>query len=167
MVFESGAPQADGTIAGNDADEDASSFEPHYDVISGAEQVQIYQPIMGNTDSEVTYTLLRAGSYLKDNRLLPEGFDKENAEDHIRARGAAADDDDFIGGSDQVLYEVDVAGAEGPFGVTAELLYQSLSYRFAVDLRQDEGELVDLFGDLYDAADKTAVVVDSADTTVE
>ena len=41
-IFESGAPQADGSIAGNANDEDASAFEPHYTEITAEDQVQIY-----------------------------------------------------------------------------------------------------------------------------
>ncbi|MGC8781083.1 MAG: hypothetical protein ACP5UQ_09485, partial [Anaerolineae bacterium] len=72
----SGKPDPDGTIAGNDADADPLKFEPHYDLITAADQVQIYEPIMGDHEGKVTYTLLRAARYLKDNRLLPAGADK-------------------------------------------------------------------------------------------
>jgi hypothetical protein len=167
VVFESGAPQADGSIVGNDADADETSLEPHYDVITTADQVQIYQAIMENTDGDVTYTLLRAAAYRKDNRLLPEGFDKATAADDFAVRGAAADDDDFVGGSDRVTYEIAVGEAEGPFTVTVELLFASVSYRIVEDLRADEGDLVQRFAALYDAADKTPVTVASAQVTVE
>ena len=46
-VFESGAVQPSGAIAGNDHDLDATRFEPHYAAISSADQVQIYESIMG------------------------------------------------------------------------------------------------------------------------
>jgi hypothetical protein len=46
VVFESGRPLADGRISGNDADVDPAAFEPHYDVISAADQVQVYEPVM-------------------------------------------------------------------------------------------------------------------------
>ena len=35
-----------GAIAGNDNDEDAGRFEPHYDEIRSADQVQIYESVM-------------------------------------------------------------------------------------------------------------------------
>ena len=35
---------------------------------------------MLNSEEAVTYTLLRANSYAKDNRLLPAGFDKASAD---------------------------------------------------------------------------------------
>jgi hypothetical protein len=87
-IFESGKPTGDGRIEGNDAeDEDPNTWEPHYTVITQAEQVQIYEPIMLNYEGEVTYTLLRAYSYTKDNRLLPAGFDKGSASDDIAVWG--------------------------------------------------------------------------------
>ncbi|MEA3224838.1 MAG: multiheme c-type cytochrome, partial [Planctomycetota bacterium] len=39
LVFESGAPWSDGRIVGNDADDLATAFEPHYDVITSDDQV--------------------------------------------------------------------------------------------------------------------------------
>ena len=73
VVFESGRINADGSIAGADNDADPAVFEPHYNLITSADQVQIYEPVMGNSDDEVTYTLLRGAQYLKDNRLTPKG----------------------------------------------------------------------------------------------
>lgn len=162
VVFESGTPQTDGSIIGNNAVMDASIFEPHRDVITSADQVQIYEAIMENSAAEVTYTLLRAAAYAKDNRLLPQGFDKATASGDIAVYGQAANDVNFIGGSDQVTYEIDTAGRNGPFTVTAELLYQSLSYRFAVEAREVDAPLSNQFGDLYDAADKTPTVIATA-----
>ncbi|MEZ5840278.1 MAG: hypothetical protein R3D02_07560 [Hyphomicrobiales bacterium] len=43
IVFESGAVRDDGLIVGNDEDEQEAAIEPHHDVITSAEQVQIYQ----------------------------------------------------------------------------------------------------------------------------
>ena len=48
--------------------------------------------------------------------------------------GGAHDDADFTGGSDTVLYSVPVSG-NGSYSVSAELLYQSISFRWAQNLR--------------------------------
>ena len=69
---------------GVDADADRATFEPHYDLITSPDQVQVYEAIMGNNLNEVTYTLLRGADYLKDNRLLPQGFDKATAPSDVR-----------------------------------------------------------------------------------
>jgi hypothetical protein len=153
VVFESGKPTGDGRIHGNDADFDPDllAYEPHYESISLQEEVQIYEPIMLNTDGEVTYTLLRADSYAKDNRLLPDGFVKTTADEDIAVYGVAADDDDFQGGSDQIVYEFDIGGANTPLIVSARLLFQSLSYPFVADLATTDTELVTRFMGMYDA----------------
>ena len=80
-------PEPDGSIQGNAADADPAAYEPHYDVITAADQVQIYEPIMGDTEGKVTYTLLRAATYLKDNRLLPGGADKAKLPPEIAVQG--------------------------------------------------------------------------------
>lgn len=158
LVFESGAHQADGSIAGNDADSDAARFEPHYDVITSAEEVQIYEPIMGNNEGQVTYQLLRAAVYLKDNRLLPSGADKAKLPADIAVYGEAANDTNFAGGSDLVTYRVDVGDATGPFTVNAELLYEPISYRFIQDLISDTTPEVQRFEGYYNQSDRTALV---------
>src|SRR5262249_26302154 len=80
VVFESGALRADGSIAGNDNDLDPRRFERHYSEITSGEQVQIYEDIMVDLHGHVTTGLLTGVRYLKDNRLLPRGFDKRSAD---------------------------------------------------------------------------------------
>ncbi len=159
VIFESGQPKADGSITGNDADADPAKIEPHYDVVTKPDQVQIYEAIMGDTDGKVTYTLLRGAKFLKDNRVLPAGFDKAKAIADIAVYGEAAKDENFVGGGDLVTFQVEVKGATGPFTVNAELLFQPVSFRFVQDLLADKTELTDRFGKYYAAADKTPTLI--------
>jgi len=133
-VFESGAFQQDGMIRGNDNDADGSRFEPHYLEITSPEQVQIYEDIMVDYAGTVTTGLLYGARYIKDNRLLPKGFDKATAGWEVAVHGEAAGDEDFLGGSDRVRYSVNVGTARPPFTVVAELWYQPIGYRWAMNL---------------------------------
>ena len=81
-MFESGAIEPSGLIKGNDNDADALKFEPHYTQITRPDQVQIYEAILGDLHDAVTTGLLSATGYLKDNRLLPHGFDKGRADNN-------------------------------------------------------------------------------------
>ena len=167
VIFESGLPENDGRIHGVDSDENLLTYEPHYDVISSPDQVQVYQSVMVNSDGEVTYTLLRGARYVKDNRLLPEGFDKNEVMEDIAVYGAALDDGNFTGGSDQVQYLIDIEGHSGPFTVTVELLYQSISYPFMHDLSGDDTDLVVRFVGFFNNADRSPVLIARTQDTVE
>jgi hypothetical protein len=134
VVFESGRLNPDGSIAGNDNDEDRSRFEPHYGEIRSPEEVQIYEAILGAPGDKVTTVLLAATHYLKDNRILPLGFNKATADGDISVKGGAAEDADFEGGGDRVRYAVPVDESARPFTVRAELWYQPISYRWAHNL---------------------------------
>jgi hypothetical protein len=163
VVFDSGRFNKDGSISGNANDHDGSHFEPHYDTISSPDQVQIYEPILGTPDGSTTTVLLSAGTYLKDNRLLPKGFDKETAGDEVEVHGSARTDDDFVGGSDRVRYTIAVSKAEGPFIVEAELWYQPIGYRWAHNLGDQEAEEIERFIGYYEeAAESSAVMLASA-----
>lgn len=169
MIFESGRPLAGGGIQGDDAEDPnplTPPYELHWDLITSPEQVQIYEPIMLTFEGEVTYTLLRAFSYAKDNRLLPAGFDKNTASGDFAVYGDAFADADFIGGSDQVIYEINVAGAKGRLTITVELLYQTLSYPFVTDLANTNTDLVATFMGLYDPADNVPVLLDMKQISV-
>ena len=151
-MFESGALNADGSMNGNDNDVDASQFEPHYAEISAADQVQIYESILGDANGDVTTGLLTATRYLKDNRLLPRGFDKRTAEPEIAVHGER---DSTIPtssrGGDRVRYIVRVGGATGPFTVDAELLYQPIGFRWANNLKNYDAVEAKRFTSYYDA----------------
>jgi len=69
--------------------------------------------------------------YVKDNRLLPRGFDKRTADKDIAVQGDAAQDPDFGDKGNSVRYSVATGDAQGPFLIEAELWYQPISYRWA------------------------------------
>jgi hypothetical protein len=159
-VFESGALNADGSIQGNDNDADAARFEPHYREITGSEQVQIYEPILGDAEGRVTTGLLTAVRYLKDNRLLPTGFHKETAEKDIAVIGEAAEDPNFTDSGSLVRYSVPIGDAQGPVHVEAELWYQPIGFRWAHNLSKYEAPEPRRFVNYYDSmATSTAVVL--------
>jgi hypothetical protein len=134
-VFESGALNPDGSIQGNDNDSDPARFEPHYREINDSQQVEIYESIMKDPAGNVTTGLLSAVGYLKDNRVLPHGFNKGTAEKDIAVFGEAASDPGFTGAGSQVRYSVSLGDAQGPFEVKAELWYQPIGFRWANNLK--------------------------------
>lgn len=143
VVFESGLITTAGSITGNDNDLDPGTFEPHYDRITRSDEVQIYEPILGNTQGQVTTVLLHADEYLKDNRLLPQGFDKEYVHADIAVYGRANVDDDFIDGSDQIRYVFQIDPQSLPLTITAELLYQPVAYTWIEQMRAWEAHEID------------------------
>ena len=158
VVFESGRFNPNGSIEGNDNDRDAGQIEPHYEKITRPDQVQIYEPILADPSGEVTTVLLSAISYPKDNRLLPEGFEKTTAEDFVAVRGSAAGDQDFVGGSDRIVYEIGVDG-EGPFSIEAELWYQPIGYRWAHNLGDQQADEITRFIGYYEEFSQVSAVV--------
>jgi len=135
LIFESGALNPDGSITGNDNDADKSRFEPHYTEISSPDQVQIYEDIMVGTDNVPTTGLLTAVRFIKDNRLLPKGFDKRKVEQEIAPQGGASTDDNFTSGGDKIRYSIALGSGEGPFQFEAELWFQPISFRWANNLK--------------------------------
>lgn len=152
VVFESGAWEANGSIVGNDNDADDTRFEPHYTTITSADQVQIYEAILGDSKGDVTTGVIAATSYLKDNRLLPAGFDKTKALADTAVAGGALGDSDFAGGGDALVYEFPLTASSGRMTVKVELVYQSIGFRWLENLRSSKTAERDT---LFDAADKT------------
>lgn len=148
VVFESGAVEASGAIVGNDNDRDATKYEPHYRVISSADEVQVYESIMADSRDRVTTSLLAAAQYLKDNRLLPRGFQRTVVPAPTATIGVS-DDNDFASGVDVVRYDVDVSRANGAVRVEVELLFQPIGYRWAKNLGTGTAEAAK-FQAMYD-----------------
>ena len=164
VIFESGAFNQDGSIAGNDNDLDPARYEAHYNLVDRPEKVQIYESILAAPDASVTTGLLKAVKYLKDNRVLPEGFDKETADLDIAVQGSAMQDADFQGAGDRLTYLVDIEGSEGPFNVMAELWYQSIGYRWAKNLKEEQAEEINRFVDYYDEMTESSPIILARDS---
>lgn len=166
VVFESGKINSDGSIVNADNDTNQTIYEPHYDLITSADQVQIYEPVMGDSDGNVTYTLLRGAQYLKDNRLTPKGFNKLNVPEDVAVHGLAASDNDFNLGGDEITYRIPVA-VSGDLTVSVSLNYQTIGHGFLQDLyRDDHLEQVQTFKTMYDAQSLKYEQIVSAQTTV-
>ncbi len=166
QIYENGRRDERGKIIGVSEDLDPGTWEPHYDVITDASQVQVYQSIMANSDDERTHSLLNGTRYYKDNRLTPIGFDKKDATQDVAVEGAALTDGDFNGGKDIVTYRIGGNG-NGPYNVLVELVYQPLSYGHLLDLfeRSDDVERIDMFRTMYDNSTLHAEVIDSLQFT--
>ncbi len=166
-VFESGAINDAGLIQGNDNDADATKYEPHYEQITRPDQVQIYESIMGDASNVPTTGLLTATHYLKDNRLLPRGFDKATADPDVGVYGDARQDGNFAGGGDQVHYMVNVPAGGGPFQVDVELLYQPIGYRWAHNLEKYDAPEPKRFVGYYNDMSSTSWVVVAKTTATQ
>jgi hypothetical protein len=160
VIFESGALNADGSIQGNDNDADPARFEPHYTEITQSDEVEIYEPILKDAAGHVTTGLLSAVGYIKDNRLLPHGFDKSTADKDIAVYGAASTDTAFTDVGSRVRYSASIDHAEGPYEISAELWYEPIGYRWANNLRPyDRAAEPQRFNAYYDAMNSTAAVL--------
>lgn len=151
LIFESGAVSENGAISGNDNDADPKRYEPHYDLLTSPEQVQIYEGIMVNSDGEVTTQLLRGARYVKDNRLLPQGFQPNPNLPELDPQGEAGQDPNFEAGSDTLSLRIEVGQAQGPYTLEVRLLYQAIAYRWADNLMQEAGAEIERFGGMYAA----------------
>ena len=127
-----------------------SIYEPHHDLITSEEQVQIYQAIPHDVDGQKTYTLLRIAGYLKDNRIPPQGYRNDGpAADSTRIEGQAWLDNDFNfegstegSGTDIVHYLMSTLDPEQTYSFQVKLWYQSLSPRFLQDLLSHDHPLI-------------------------
>lgn len=174
-VFESGEIRDDGSIVGVDEDVNPDTYEPHYDIITDSTQVQVYQSIVGDVNDDRTHSLLSGTQFLKDNRLLPNGYDKDavaNSTEFAESFGTfgnAVADANFIGGQDTVSYALPFSDtlSGSVFTVRAELRYQALNYGHLQKLftQGDTVDQVDMFRTIYENTDLRDEFIDT-DTLV-
>jgi hypothetical protein len=159
VVFESGALQPNGSIDGNDNDLTEGSYEPHHDSITRPDEVQVYEAIMVDPQGSVTTGLTSGMRFVKDNRILPKGFDKSTADEEVAVHGLALDDPDFGAASDRVGYVVGLDPMSGPFDISVELWYQPVGYRWAQNLRDYDAMETRRFADYFDGMAQASAVV--------
>ena len=145
---------------------DAGRFEPHYNEVSQPDQVQVYEDIMVGQNGVPTTGLLTAVRFIKDNRLLPSGFQKGTVGHEIAPQGGAMTDDDFVGGGDRIRYAIPIGNAQAPLRVDVELWFQPISYRWAANLKSYTAAEPQRFTRYYDAMSSgSAVMIDRTSAT--
>jgi hypothetical protein len=162
-VFSSGRLNSAYEVEGHDA-----GYEPHYDIISRGDQVQIYELVMGDVNGDPTTVLERAKDALKDNRLVPVGFSTQHsAYDTTRIAGVPASDTDFnrdaLGnegsGTDIVRYRVPLNGHGGTLRAFARVYYQPVPPAWNAELFSTSHPEIDAFRDMLEASDRAPVLV--------
>lgn len=154
VIFESGQWDNTGKIINYNSD-----YEPHYDLITSEDQVQVYEGVFADVNNQVTYTLLKASHFVKDNRLPPIGFITTHPSyDSIKIVGDAGNDSNFNRygtyqggtGGDSVTYQIPVLPNTN-YRVTAEVCYQSVKPQLVDHLRNINNDDINKFLTMYDA----------------
>ncbi len=168
-IFESGSWDSGGRIHGMDL-----PFERHYNVINREDEIQIYEAVPVDINGNVTYTLLRASTYIKDNRIPPFGFKSSHISyDTTAVYGDALNDPDFNRangnegtGTDAVKYRIAVDGLT-EMNITAELCYLTLKPEVAGYLSRMNSADINRFNRMYEAADKNPIIMKSEEIHFE
>ncbi|MEN9347751.1 MAG: hypothetical protein RLZZ77_1262 [Bacteroidota bacterium] len=170
-LFHSGAMNSNYEVVGNDP-----GYEPHHDLITAEDQVQIYEMVMGDVNGNPTTVLERGAMTLKDNRLVPLGFSTNHAVyDTTAIVGGAEFDPNFNranneegSGTDEIRFHVPVTGYDGQIHVTAKLFYQSLPPRWMEELFATDHPTINAFETMYneEGADPVEVDMDDVSSTV-
>ena len=160
-LFSSGVLQADHEVQGQN-----STFEPHYNIIRANHQVQIYEMVMGDVNSNVTTVLERAFVHLKDNRIAPKGFRMNHeAYDTTAIHGDALNDPDFNfdgfegSGTDRIRYHIALNGYQGTVKARARVYYQPVPPKWMNEMFAYNTPEIDAFRTMFDNADHTPVLV--------
>lgn len=162
-VFENGLWDEDFYLVNED-----DGYEQHHDVIRSEEDIQIYEMVMGDVAGNYTSILERGYNKLKDNRLLPRGFSStHSAYDTTRVDGLALMDSNFNldeggvegNGKDLLFLNLPTQGNDLALTLEVEAYYQSIPPKFVDELFAIEDSTIAAFEGMYNAADRTPVLV--------
>ncbi len=151
-MFRSGGVDANQRVIGEDA-----TFEPHHNIISQSNQVQIYEMVMGDVNGNKTNVLERAASMIKDNRLTPLGFSSQlgGLSDTTQIVGIG-DDPDFNfennaegSGTDIIHFHLPIGNWLGNFHVSVRLLYQSAPPQYMDEMFAFDSPEINTFRSMY------------------
>jgi hypothetical protein len=163
ILFRSGAFDKAGRLVDQngailDIEKTGGGWEPHRTVIKRHDEVQVYEGIMADSENEQTYSLVRAATYLKDNRILPRGF-RSNTPAYAQMPPVGVEnDDDFGPGADEVRYKISI-GQSSFVRVDVAFFYQTASARYVNELFQVDTPEVRAFRTMYERADLTPTQV--------
>ena len=162
-IFHSGRLRSDLEVEGHD-----EFFEPHYDLITDPDQVQIYEMVMGDMNGDETTILHRAKEPIKDNRLAPIGFTTTHISyDTTAIFGSALNDPNFNryengdegNGSDRLRYHIPLNGYNGSLRAFARVHYQPVPPGWNEEMFSHSSAEIDLFQSMIGNSDGTPTLV--------
>jgi len=173
-LLVSGSYDSEGRILSSrggvlDSEKTFGPVEPHHALITSLDQVQVYEAVMRGADGQPTTYLTQAKGWLKDNRLLPIGYNPNHPEAGYTNPVGVEGDDTFTAGGDVTRYELplpsdlEVSGAT----LTVRLVYQTLGARFMRGLFQSDTPEVAAFKTMYQRADTRPNLMATASVAVE
>lgn len=148
--------------------EESLPFEPHHNIISSEQEVQIYEMVMGDILNERTTTLLHGFSHLKDNRLVPLGFTESSNVYDTTEVVLGIPDADFNfdpaegSGTDIVHYRIPTNSFEEALTIGVEIYYQSIPPIWLDEIFTIDTPEISNFENMYESADKSPVLMKSA-----
>lgn len=162
IVFESGRVNKDGQICDGHGRPIATELaggptQPHFNVISDEQQVQIYETLMQDIDGNLTFALLKGSQFKKDNRLLPQGWSNQHVHAVATQPIGIENDGNFLAGTDSLDYELTLPS--GRYKMEVRLLFQSLSSRYVAELFEVDTPEVKSFSDFYKNANLAPEVI--------
>lgn len=142
-------------------------FEKHHDVINNESQNQIYEFVMGDVAGNKTTVLERGASTLKDNRLVPKGFNTSfSSYDTCRIDAVALADTDFNkiagsegSGTDIVHFHIPLHGYYGAVNIYSQMYYTAVPPSWLTEMFTFSAPEIDRWKNMYNTADKTAQLV--------
>jgi hypothetical protein len=152
IVFASGETDkkgrligAQGVLAGEAA---GGPLMPHRAEVTASAQVQVYEAVAKGP------RILTHGDVplVKDNRLLPAGWNKQHADAAATKPVGIGGDSDFVGGADKVVYNVPFPDIAPPYIIEVALLFQPISPRYVAELFRVDHPEIARFKRFYEAA---------------
>ncbi len=147
-------------------------FEAHHDVINSEDQVQIYEMVMGDLNSQRTTILTRGFTHLKDNRLVPTGFTTASNVYDTTAIVLNIADTDFNydplegSGTDIIHYRMPTNAFTEELNVKVEVYYQSIPPIWLTELFNTPTPEINSFNVMLNNTDNLPVLMKSSDTFV-
>jgi cytochrome c551/c552 len=149
VIWSSGQTDSLGVLLGDDGQPLASEFfatntegkqayQPHHEVITSSDQVQVYETLLWDTSHRFTTSFVGGCDTVKDNRILPQGWSKDGPDPSLNGYflkatmpgPVAANDPAYISGSgsDQTEYRIALPADVdlNRLTVSATLYYQSM-----------------------------------------
>jgi len=135
-------------FACGEADALSHSLQPHRTEVTDATQVQIYEAVVKGS----RIASHGARELVKDNRLLPAGWDANHADATATRPVGVGGDEDFVGGSDRVVFNVPYADVAPPYSIEIALLFQPISPAYLAELFAVDHPEIARFRKFYEAA---------------